>query len=116
MIPTDIPVSWWERQKVIISICGWWRWLYYSTPLPGLFDWAIDWCDYIADREYYEALDYKFSCVIDHATGGKLSKTNYDKDTYYTYINQHVEEQGEIRLEDAIADGEVKRVDQDTYR
>jgi len=38
---------------------------------------------------YEEQLDV-MSCVIDHATGGRASKTNYTKEVYYGLIDEHV--------------------------
>lgn len=40
-----------------------------------------------AERDRLENL---LSCVVDHATGGKLSKTTYAKETYYRAIDDHV--------------------------
>ena len=35
----------------------------------------------------YDRLEYDYSCVLQHATSGKMSKTNYELDTIYTIIN-----------------------------
>lgn len=36
-------------------------------------------------------LEHLLACVADHATGGILSKTNYEKETYYELIDAHIE-------------------------
>jgi hypothetical protein len=43
--------------------------------------------------DYESAFDdmaYRFSCVLDHATGGRLSKTNYTKEVMYAEIDAHI--------------------------
>jgi len=48
---------------------------------------------YRASREEAAAQDnilYVFSCVLDHATGGLLSKTNYTKETCYAAIDDYI--------------------------
>lgn len=45
-------------------------------------------------------LAYRFSCLLDHATGGMLSKTNYDKQTMYTHVDDHVNKMVEQARED----------------
>jgi hypothetical protein len=37
-----------------------------------------------------DELEYKFSCVLGHATGGKLSYTSYPKETMYDAVNEHI--------------------------
>jgi hypothetical protein len=49
-------------------------------------------------------LAYRFSCVLDHATGGYLSKTAYDKDTMYAAIDDHVHRQCDEALKEAQAE------------
>jgi hypothetical protein len=39
-------------------------------------------------REECSRLDHMFSCVIDHATGGRASKTNYTREVYYQLIEE----------------------------
>ena len=49
--------------------------------------------------EYIAALDndfsdlpHRFSCVLEHATGGKMSKTNYTKEAMYREIDGHIQD------------------------
>lgn len=49
------------------------------------------------DEDYFE-LSELFSCVVDYATGGKLSKTNYTKETYYQAISEYMDD----RIEKAV--------------
>ena len=55
-----------------------------------------------AEIKEYEEMAYRFACVLDHATGGYLSKTNYDKDTMYAAIDDHVHRQCDEALKDAL--------------
>lgn len=48
----------------------------------------------------YESLDYKFSCVLDNATGGRASKSNIDLDMAYKLINDHINFWVESALEE----------------
>lgn len=34
---------------------------------------------------------YRFGCLLDHATGGRLSKTNYPKEVMYNAVNEYVQ-------------------------
>ncbi len=54
-------------------------------------------------------LCYRFSCVLDHATDGRMSKTNYTKEAMYAQIDDAFTRCAEQAVEDAIADGEVVR-------
>lgn len=38
--------------------------------------------------EWYQDMDYRFSCVLDNATGGRMSKTNYTKEDMYQEIHE----------------------------
>jgi hypothetical protein len=38
----------------------------------------------------YSDMEYKFSCILDYATGARASKTNIDKDIAYKLIDEHV--------------------------
>lgn len=49
---------------------------------------------------YEEDLRYRFSCVVEHATGGRLSKTNYAKEVYYTEIDDYMNETFEVWFEE----------------
>ena len=40
----------------------------------------------------YDQLDYDYGCIIDHATMGVLSKTNYDIEIVKSMINEKQEE------------------------
>ena len=42
---------------------------------------------------YYHDMEYRFACVLDHATGGMMSKTSYDRETMYGQIDEFVNKQ-----------------------
>lgn len=47
--------------------------------------------EYVAElEESFNHLSHRFSCVLEHATGGRMSKTNYTKETMYRYIDSHI--------------------------
>lgn len=41
-------------------------------------------------KEWYTELDYKFSCVLDNATGGRASKSSIDINVAYEMISANV--------------------------
>jgi len=63
-----------------------------------------------AELERYHDMEYRFSCLLCHATGSRMSKTNYDKETMYQVVDQHIEEMIEYRINDMIEDGELNRL------
>lgn len=48
--------------------------------------------------EFENDLRNRFSCLLDYATGGKLSKTNYTKQAMYGAVDEYI--QG--RVDDAV--------------
>lgn len=38
----------------------------------------------------FDDMEYRFGCLLDHATGGRMSKTNYTKETMYGGVNDHI--------------------------
>jgi len=38
----------------------------------------------------FDDMDYRFGCLLDHATGGRMSKTNYTKEVMYSGVNEYV--------------------------
>jgi len=49
--------------------------------------------EYIAELENnFNDLSHRFSCVLEHATGGTMSKTNYTKEAIYREIDSHIQD------------------------
>ncbi|TET42881.1 MAG: hypothetical protein E3J60_01575 [Dehalococcoidia bacterium] len=49
--------------------------------------------EYVAELEdNFNDLSHRFSCVLEHATGGTMSKTNYTKGTMYREIDGHIQD------------------------
>lgn len=40
--------------------------------------------------DWYQDLEYRFACVLESATGGMMSKTNYTKEAMYQQIHEHL--------------------------
>lgn len=59
-------------------------------------------------KKEYEKLEYKFSCVLCHATGSRLSYTSYDKETMYRMIDEHIQEMCDYAIEDYKECNEIK--------
>ena len=38
-------------------------------------------------------MEHRFACVLDHATGGMMSKTNYTEEAMYCQIDEHLNRQ-----------------------
>ena len=49
-----------------------------------------------------EDMAYRFSCVVDYATNGKASKTNYDLETYKSLIEEAFRERENQAVNDAL--------------
>jgi hypothetical protein len=69
---------------------------------------VIKWADLVihvrrTEREFDE-MAYRFGCVLSEATGGLMSKTNYDLPTMYTHIHEVWDREVNDRLIDALAD------------
>jgi len=43
------------------------------------------------DEAVLDEIEHRFSCVLEKATGGMMSKTNYDKQTMYTQIDEFLD-------------------------
>ena len=39
-----------------------------------------------------DSMGYRFSCVLDHTTGGRMSKTNYTMAAMYAEIDSHIQD------------------------
>lgn len=52
----------------------------------------------------YEEMAYRFSCVLDHATGGLMSKTNYTKEAMYASIDDHIKKICDEAVAEALSD------------
>lgn len=100
----------WRRHAEIIRISGLGTYLYIVLG----FDWVEGWVSYLRNREFYEDMEYRFGCALEHACG--LSKTNYDKETMYAAIDERVREQCDQYVEEGCDEGWLSRVDQDVYR
>ena len=63
--------------------------------------WAIDEIERLREEiTSFREMEYRFACVLDHATGGRMAKTSYAKETMYAEIDDHI-----TRLvEDAVKD------------
>jgi hypothetical protein len=49
--------------------------------------------EYVAELEdNFNDLSHRFSCALEHATGGKMSKTNYTKEAMYREIDGHTQD------------------------
>lgn len=49
--------------------------------------------EYVAElEESFNHLSHRFSCVLEHATGGTMSKTNYTKKTMYVEIDGRIQD------------------------
>ena len=54
--------------------------------------WVAGWKFCVVEREYLNDLEHRFGCILDHVTGGRMSKVNYTLETMYSEIDQHVED------------------------
>jgi len=43
---------------------------------------------------------HRFSCLLDHATGGRMSKTNYTKEAMYAEVDDHISDLGREQAEE----------------
>ncbi len=57
----------------------------------------------IEKAEPIDQLYYRFSCILSHATGGLLSKTNYPLATMCEAIDEHVQRE----IEEALAEERI---------
>lgn len=111
-----LPVTWWDRQKVIIAVCGWADWIWFTLCLDKVVD---EWNLVRYRRETHDELNrmsYNFSRVLDFATGGKMSKTNYTYETMRAVIDEHIQNEIQDAFEAAEREGEIRPVPQETYR
>ena len=62
----------------------------------------------LADHvKYTEDLEYRFSCLLDYATGSRLSKTNYTKEIMYEAVNRYILDQ----MDEAIKDYKYDKIE-----
>lgn len=102
MIAQGAPL--WKRHAEIIRIVGLGGYLYVVLGL----DWVEGWVNYIRDRDFYEDMDYRFGCALEHACG--LSKTGYDFDTMRRAIDERVQETCDNYVEEGVSEGWLQRV------
>ena len=67
---------------------------------------AFEWCERVVychhNARVLADMEYRFSCVLDHATGGRMSKPYYDKEMIYSVIDDYQNEQIDDAVKDAL--------------
>lgn len=104
------PGRWWAFREVV-RVMGFASWLFYTLRL----DWVEGWWTYLRNRSFYEWQDYKLSCVISHATGGRMSYSTYDIETIRAQIDEYNSESIDAAIEEAVSEGWLKRTEEGKY-